>query len=183
VARCLRGRCACTRATLAPCAPSCWKSLTGSSRIVSGKGRTSGTRSGKESSTWSPPKRFGAERELIGTYEPGLFDPVQGLANYRVPDLALVHPDRVSKRGIEGGAALLVEILSPDDESRDKLPFYARIGVSEVWLLEPNTRTIEVLSLQHQELVTQVAIAGRVRSPLLGIELATVPGPRLAIYD
>src|SRR3954451_21332658 len=44
--------------------------------------------------------------------------------DYRVPDLAFVLPSQRAKRGIERGAELLVEILSPNDESYDKLPFY-----------------------------------------------------------
>jgi Uma2 family endonuclease len=33
----------------------------------------------------------------------------------------------VSERGVEGGAELVVELLSEGDESRDKLDFYAQV--------------------------------------------------------
>src|SRR5262245_3094496 len=47
--------------------------------------------------------------------------------NYRVADATIARPEHVSKRGLEG-ADLVVEVLSPNDESRDKLPFYAKLG-------------------------------------------------------
>lgn len=127
--------------------------------------------------------RVGSRLGLVPTYEPGFYDPVKGLNNYRVPDLALVHPDHISKRGIEGRAALLVEILSPNDESRDKLPFFGQMGVQEVWIVDPNTRALEVYTSRDGVLHALAPALGRHRSPLLGIELATIPGPKLAIYD
>jgi Uma2 family endonuclease len=102
--------------------------------------------------------------------EPGVFGTD---TNYRIPDLVIVRPDQISKRGFEG-AELVVEVLSPDDESRDKFPFYAKVGVCEIWLIEPETRATEIY-----ELVTgayrPVAFAnGVARSPVLGIELRVI---------
>ncbi|MBX3031056.1 MAG: Uma2 family endonuclease [Chloroflexi bacterium] len=42
-------------------------------------------------------------------------------------------------------AAIVVEILSPDDESRHKLGFYFRAGVEEVLLVDPDSHTVEWL--------------------------------------
>ena len=115
-------------------------------------------------------------------YETSLYDPVQGENNYRVPDLVVVDPARLSKRGVEGRAELVVEILSPNDESRAKLPFYARHGVQEVWLIEPTARAIEIYTLRG---ASYFAVAperdGSVRSPVFALVLATVAGPRLRI--
>ncbi len=43
-------------------------------------------------------------------------------------------------------AALVVEILSPEDESRRKLDFYVRAGVEEVLIVDPDERTVEWLA-------------------------------------
>jgi Uma2 family endonuclease len=51
--------------------------------------------------------------------------------DYRGPDVAIADPKDVTERGLEGHAELVIEILSPADESRDKLPFYAKCGVPE----------------------------------------------------
>jgi Uma2 family endonuclease len=60
-------------------------------------------------------------------------------------------PDRAYFRG--GGldvwnptAAIAVEILSPEDESRDKLPFYFRAGIEEVLIVDSDAHTVEWLA-------------------------------------
>ena len=70
------------------------------------------------------------------------------IKNYRIPDVTLARPDQISKRGLEG-AELVVEILSPSDESRDKFPFYAHFGVREIWLIEAETRAIEIFTARR----------------------------------
>lgn len=65
--------------------------------------------------------------------------------DYRVPDGAL---HRQRPRGVwQATAALVVEILSPDDESWDKLMFYARHGVDEVLLVDGQQRAVHWLGL------------------------------------
>lgn len=82
---------------------------------------------------------------LEGFFEPGIFDPdVEDMTSYRVADLAFARPEHVSERGIEGRAALVVEILSPRDESYEKLGFYRRVGVEELLYVDPATRAFEV---------------------------------------
>ena len=48
-------------------------------------------------------------------------------------------------------AALVVEIVSPDDESWQKLPFYAAHGVDEVLILDPQERSVHWLGLADGE--------------------------------
>jgi Uma2 family endonuclease len=97
----------------------------------------------------------------------GLFDHPK---NYRIPDATLSRPDQASERGLES-AELVVEILSKDDESRDKLPFYAARGVREVWLIEPATCATEIFTLARKKYTVVRFVRGRARSPLLGITL------------
>jgi Uma2 family endonuclease len=105
----------------------------------------------------------------------GVFDHDE---NYRVPDVTLARPDQVSKRGLEG-AELVIEILSPDDESRDKLPFYASVGVREIWLIEPEMRAIEIYTLRGSAYLPVAPTS----SPFLGIAIDVVDGPRLRLRD
>ena len=123
-------------------------------------------------------------RGWLVRYEMSHFDPTLGEKNYRVPDLVVAAPADISERGVEGRAELVVEILSPHDESRAKLPFYARHGVKEVWLIEPKTRAIEIYTLRGE---TYFAVAperdGRVRSLIFDLEFATVAGPKLQVGD
>jgi Uma2 family endonuclease len=64
--------------------------------------------------------------------------------DFRVPDLAVYRPDQASARGLEAAAELLVEILSPQDESRIKLPWYAARDVREVLLIDRDTLAVEL---------------------------------------
>jgi Uma2 family endonuclease len=73
-------------------------------------------------------------------YEIGLFASDD---DYRVPDLAVYRPDQASARGLEAAAELVVEIVSPGDESRAKLPWYAAHGVGEVVLIDRDSLAVE----------------------------------------
>ena len=84
----------------------------------------------------------------------------------------------MSMRGIEGVAHLAIEIISPNDESRKKLPFYARVGVREVWLLDPVKKTIEVFT----GMAPVAPVEGRITAPSLGLVLH-IEGSTLHIQD
>ncbi|HUP70110.1 MAG TPA: Uma2 family endonuclease [Acidimicrobiales bacterium] len=56
-------------------------------------------------------------------------------------------PDRGYHRGAPSGvwvatAAIVVEIVSPDDETYEKFDFYARHGVEELLIADPAERTV-----------------------------------------
>jgi len=104
-----------------------------------------------------------------------------GDKNWRIPDVTLARPEHVSERGLES-AVLVVEMLSPNDESRDKFAFYARVCVREVWIIDPHSRAFEIYALGDDG-YTQVPTAGPAISPALGITLAIVDGPRLRLTD
>jgi Uma2 family endonuclease len=114
--------------------------------------------------------------------ELSILDPLGHDRNYRTPDLVVVAPDVLIRRGTEGPVELAIEVLSPNDESRDKMPFYAARGVKELWLVEPETRAIEVYVLRGGTYFAILAEPdARVRAPALGLELQVVDGPKLRI--
>ncbi len=83
---------------------------------------------------WRP---LGVALGLRVTYETGVFDPaVADFSSYRQPDVLVWRPEHATDRGVEGRAELVVEIRSPDDETYEKLPFYDRVGVREVLVVE-----------------------------------------------
>ncbi len=76
--------------------------------------------------------------------------------DYRIPDLVLVTAaSRGSDRGeyYEGPPTVVIEIRTPGDESYEKLPFYAKLGVPEVWIIDRDTKSPEVyvLNVDHYE--------------------------------
>lgn len=75
--------------------------------------------------------------------------------NYRIPDLVLVTPSRLHldcNEYFDGGPDAVVEIHSPDDEAYEKLDFYAKVGVREVWIIDRDTRIPEVFQTIGGEL-------------------------------
>jgi Uma2 family endonuclease len=69
--------------------------------------------------------------------------------DFRVPDGGL---HRARRWGTwETTAPLVVEIVSPDDETWDKLAFYADHNVDEVIIVDPQQRSVDWLSLGHGE--------------------------------
>ena len=68
------------------------------------------------------------------------------------PDLVVVlraHADRVGVQSIDGPPDIVVEVLSPGTARRDLGPkrmAYARAGVPEYWIVDPESESVEVLA-------------------------------------
>jgi len=69
--------------------------------------------------------------------------------DFRVPDLG-VHRERRLGTWMPA-SAIVVEVLSPQDERWEKLPFYARRGVEEVLIVDPPGRSVTWLALREGE--------------------------------
>src|SRR3989442_127457 len=82
------------------------------------------------------------------------------------PDALYIAPDRMrltSRRGMEGGPTLAVEILSPSTRTIDRVTksrLYARYGVPFLWLVDPDARVVEAFVLEGQRYVLALAAAG-----------------------
>jgi Uma2 family endonuclease len=75
--------------------------------------------------------------------------------DYLEPDLVFVRAERahlVGDRGLEGAPDLVVEILSPSTEYRDrgiKLERYRHFGVPEYWIVDLDGRAVELWRLRE----------------------------------
>jgi Uma2 family endonuclease len=82
--------------------------------------------------------------------------------DYRIPDAGLVPgPPGVWHET----AVLVVEVLSPDDMTFEKLPFYTARGVQELLVLDWRDRSVRCFALQDGQ-------AERDRSEVLGVTTA-----------
>ena len=69
------------------------------------------------------------------------------------PDLVYVSRERlgiISERGIEGPPDLVVEVLSPSTQARDrgvKMRRYAKAGIPHYWIAVPRDRKLEAYAL------------------------------------
>jgi Uma2 family endonuclease len=82
--------------------------------------------------------------EMVGTVGIGVKE------NNRIPDLTLQRPED-AKPQWQQTAALVIEIVSPKDKSRDKFGFYAAHDVDEVLIVDPEKRTVDWLALTDGE--------------------------------
>ncbi len=102
-----------------------------------------------------------------------------------IADLVVLTPDRFHvdrNEHFDGAPTVVVEIQSPGDEAREKLPFYAAIGTPEVWIIDRDSKSAEVLILKDDGYVQRSPGEDRwLRSPATGIELQPKPTGKLAI--
>ena len=104
------------------------------------------------------------------------------LSDYDVlqPDLVFISTPRlgiVGERNVQGPPDLVVEVLSPSTEDRDRIlkaSRYLRFGVPEYWIVDPVARTVEVLRAGQTEFETQ-----RVYTEGTHVESPTFPDLRL----
>ncbi len=110
-----------------------------------------------------------------------VFNDASPSEDYRIPDFSYIapgHESLVRSDGIHGeGLDAVIEIRSPGDETYDKLPFFARIGVREVVVVDRDSKRPEVFRLTGDH---YLAIApdreGWIMSEVLKVRLRCVSG-------
>jgi Uma2 family endonuclease len=99
-----------------------------------------------------------------GIVLPGINVFGQNGENYRIPDITFVAKDRekiLARDGVHGdGPDAVIEIRSPEDETYEKLPFYAAIGVREVLVVDRDSKQPEMYHLQGSQLVNMTPDPG-----------------------
>jgi Uma2 family endonuclease len=71
--------------------------------------------------------------------------------NYRIPDVSVFRAGTASENRRThwfGGPELAIEVVNPDDKSRDKLDFYAKVGTREVLVLDRDPWQLELYQLR-----------------------------------
>lgn len=92
-----------------------------------------------------------------------------GPDDFRVPDLGY-HRGPVDELYVSS-AALVVEVLSPNDETFAKFDFYARHDVDELWVVDPVERTVRCWT-RRGEAYDEVERSALLRLDLGEVELA-----------
>lgn len=130
------------------------------------------------------------ERYARGMLAPGIniFSDASSSQDYRIPDLTFVATERqhiIAPDGIRGGGPdAVIEIRSPEDETYDKFPFFARLGVREVIVVHRDTKEVEIYQLVGPQ---YVAVSqddrGWTRSDVLNVRFRRTDANRLIVED
>ena len=111
-------------------------------------------------------------------------------SNYRVPDLTFVAAGRefvIQEDGVRGGGPdAVIEIRSPHDETYDKFPFFASLGIREVIVIDRDSKRPELYRLAGSQYVAlQEDDQGWLRSEAMNVRFGRIAGekPRLAVED
>jgi Uma2 family endonuclease len=111
--------------------------------------------------------------------------------NYRCPDVAVIMPGGIARdcdTHHVGGPDFVVEVISPYDRSREKISFYARVGVRELLLIDRDPWGLELYRLQAGQL--ELAAQSRpeqpdvIQSTVLPLSFRLIPGdkrPRIEV--
>lgn len=114
----------------------------------------------------------------LGTAYPGanVSDREKGWEhNFRAPDVVAVLNESAAKdcgTHFCGGPDFLIEIVSTDDHSREKLEFYGKIGVRELLVIDRDPWSLELY--QHRDGALQSAGESRVEKPAI-LKSSVVP--------
>jgi Uma2 family endonuclease len=79
--------------------------------------------------------------------------------DFRCPDVVVVLPGGIAVdcgTHFLGGPDFLIEIQSPGDETREKLPFYSKVGVRELLIVQRDSRELELFRHDGRELAPVV---------------------------
>ena len=93
------------------------------------------------------------ESHGYGRWYPAPFDVVFDTHNVTEPDLLFVRTERlhiITEANVQGSPDLVVEVLSPSTRERDlgvKVHLYARFGVPEYWIVDPEVETLIIYHL------------------------------------
>lgn len=76
------------------------------------------------------------------------------------PDILFIsheRKNRITKENVRGAPDLVVEIISPGTENRDKVikkKLYGRYGAIEMWIVDSNVKTIELIGWEGSQFKT-----------------------------
>lgn len=113
--------------------------------------------------------------------------------NYRCPDVAVFLPGNLAekfKAHYRGPADFLVEVVSANDDTREKIPFYSALGVRELLIIDRYPWSLELyryngseLALVAQSSLEKSDVIASAIVPLRFQLLPAQPSPQIRITE
>ena len=100
------------------------------------------------------------EKKIVGKIFLAPCDVVLSEEDVVQPDIFFISRARegiITEKNIQGAPNLVVEIISPGTEERDRIvkrKLYYKYGVQEYWIVDPKARTVEVMESGKKGLET-----------------------------
>ncbi len=117
-----------------------------------------------------------AKAKALGKVIVSPVDVYFGKENVFQPDIIFIATERLAllvKNGrVHGAPDLVIEVLSPGTEKKDKQqkkPVYEKYGVKEYWLVEPASKKVIGYKLSDKHYIEVPSQPGVIASQLLGV--------------
>lgn len=98
--------------------------------------------------------------------------------NILQPDILFIKNEnlfKIKEKGIAGAPDLVIEILSPSTSQLDyeeKKSIYERFGVSEYFIVDPGSKSVDSYFLKEKVYEEQKTLTGKISSKILGIKIS-----------
>jgi Uma2 family endonuclease len=130
------------------------------------------------------------KRRGRGMLMPGInvFNEASPKPDYRIPDFSFIAKGRehiLADDGTRGGGPdAVMEIRSPEDETYEKLPFFARLGVREIIVIDRDTKRPDIYRLADEKyVVVQTDSHHALQSEVLGVRFIHTESGRVRLED
>jgi Uma2 family endonuclease len=120
-------------------------------------------------------------------YHLNVAGPAKGLEDFRIPDLLVILRNSAAKMRqtyVAGGPDFILEVHSPDDETYEKIPWYAAQGVRELLVVDRDTKALRLFRASSGQLREVAASAGAAECETVPLRFERVvepDGPRLRV--
>ncbi|MEO6845044.1 MAG: Uma2 family endonuclease, partial [Ginsengibacter sp.] len=98
--------------------------------------------------------------------------------NILQPDILFIKNEnlfKIKEKRIAGAPDLVIEILSPSTSQLDyeeKKSIYERFGVSEYFIVDPGSKSVDSYFLKEKVYEEQKTLTGKISSKILGIKIS-----------
>jgi Uma2 family endonuclease len=113
------------------------------------------------------------KKNKIGRLRVAPYDVHFSRQNILQPDIIFIannNVDKIEKYGLKGAPDMVIEILSPSTsryDMEDKKLIYERYGVREYFIVEPNSKSVNVFTLHKDEFIESALETGKIVSKIL----------------
>lgn len=118
------------------------------------------------------------EKVNIGQVRIAPYDVHFSIQNILQPDILFIKEEnlyKIEEKGLVGAPDLIIEILSLSTSQLDydvKKMVYERYGVSEYFIVDPNSKSVDSFFLKNGEYEQQKNVTGKINSTILGTTIS-----------